>query len=129
MIRGEEAGRGEPRTRGLTPIRGGGDGGERDRGSHTPTAERSPVSSRSSMRRRRYAALHVSSVLHILIIHLAFPALLSPPLGYKQPSTLPSRLCIHPSVNTFIHLFALPLVSQHPAPPLHQVLIGAPVAS
>lgn len=70
-------------------------------GAHTfHHADRSPVRSRSSSTgRRRYATLHVSSALHIHIIHLAFPAFHSRPLHPPFPAALTNiHLNIKPSV-------------------------------
>lgn len=122
MIRGEGpgSGRAESLKHRLFSIQGGGDGGLRHRGSHVPSADRSPVRSRSgSTGRRRCVALHVSSVLHILIIHLAFPTLLYPSITSSHPpfpaalSNIPLSVnpsmpfllvltsCIFPSSGTF----------------------------
>lgn len=79
------------------------------------------------MRRRRWAALHVSSALHILIIHLAFPALLSPPLHPAIHPWQPSYPYIHPSTHPSIH--ALPLCPKILHLPFIRHFLDPPVAS
>lgn len=54
--------------------------------------------------------MHVSSLLHIPIIHLAFHTLLSPPLHPADPAPPTPPPSIHPSIHAASRLLLFPLL-------------------